>query len=469
MKFKILHNTDRQPHERLVLLFAGWGMSERPFQDLTMPGYDVAVVWDYRDMSAPWTGEITGYGEIALVAWSFGVHAAARFMASQPGLPVTARIAVNGTRFTSDDTRGIPQSIFQGTLSSLNERNLTKFHMRMCGGGAAYRAFANAAPQRDVRELREELQAFDTSPAQELLWDKAFISRGDLIIPPSNQHAAWSGEAVETIDVDGAHMPDFNILLRRCLTDKTYVAERFHKAENTYDTNATPQLSHVTRLIDIASHIIDRDIRCMLEIGCGTGRSASLAIDRFFPAQAMLWDLNISGNIEKLASAHQGNTSISWKSCDAETEIRNVADSSVDLLLSASTVQWFNSLPEFLRQTARVLAPGGYAVISTYGDRTMHEIHSSAGSECRFPTIGTVRKAIPQSLETEHLSEELVTVSYPSPIDVLRHVSLTGVNGIETEGSKTAKACRMLRGYPTAADGSAPLTYHPIYMILKKS
>ena len=145
MNFKILHNTDRQPHERLVLLFAGWGMSERPFQDLTMPGYDVAVVWDYRDMSAPWTGEITGYREIALVAWSFGVHAAARFMASRPDLPVTARIAVNGTRFTSDDTRGIPQSIFQGTLSSLNERNLTKFHMRMCGGGAAYRAFANVA------------------------------------------------------------------------------------------------------------------------------------------------------------------------------------------------------------------------------------------------------------------------------------------------------------------------------------
>ena len=67
---------------RLILLFAGWGMSPRPLDDVSMPGYDVAVVWDYRDMSAPWLEELSGYEETVVVAWSFGVHAASRFMAS---------------------------------------------------------------------------------------------------------------------------------------------------------------------------------------------------------------------------------------------------------------------------------------------------------------------------------------------------------------------------------------------------
>jgi hypothetical protein len=97
----------------------------------------------------------------------------------------------------------------------------------------------------------------------------------------------------------------------------------------------------------------------------------------------------------------------------------------------------------------------------------MREIHSTVGSECRFPGIECVRKAIPHNLEVIHLSEEINIVNFQSPIEVLRHISLTGVNGIENNGDNTAKACRMLRGYPTAPDGTAPLTYHPIYMILR--
>ena len=188
MNFEILNNCHGDtPQKRLILLFAGWSMSARPFAGLTMPGYDIAVAWDYRDMSAPWLETISDYEEIVLVAWSFGVHAAARFLTAHPTLQITARIAVNGTRFTSDDARGIPHDIFQGTLSTLNDRNIIKFHMRMCGGGTAYKAFSSTAPERELGDLRDELQAFDTDPAPKMLWDKAFISRGDLIIPPSNQ------------------------------------------------------------------------------------------------------------------------------------------------------------------------------------------------------------------------------------------------------------------------------------------
>ena len=94
MNFEILNNCHGDtPQKRLILLFAGWSMSARPFAGLTMPGYDIAVAWDYRDMSAPWLKTISDYEEIVLVAWSFGVHAVTGSFTMhlsilhEPGLP----------------------------------------------------------------------------------------------------------------------------------------------------------------------------------------------------------------------------------------------------------------------------------------------------------------------------------------------------------------------------------------------
>lgn len=430
-----------------------------------MPGYDVAVVWDYRDMSCDRLVEIADYREVVVVAWSFGVHAAARFMAGNPQLPITARIAVNGTRFTADDERGIPAAIFRGTLDGLSERSVAKFNMRMCGGSAAYKEFASSAPERDVDELRDELRSFDTEAAPRMLWDKAFVSRGDLIIPPAAQLKAWTGEAVELIEIDGPHLPDFNSLLRRCLTDKSHVERRFRRAERTYDDNASAQSASAARLVDMASgHMSDTPSR-MLEIGCGTGRSTALALERFSPHEALLFDLHVSPQVEDLCRQRAG---ISAVSCDGESAIMGLADSSFDLILSASAVQWLNSLRAFLLQVERTLAHDGIAAISTYGPDTMREIHEAMGTECRFPSLERILRMIPSGLGVIEATEERCTVMYDTPLDVLRHVSHTGVNGLDPEHSGAGVASRLLRNYHVDADGHAPLTYHPIYLILRK-
>lgn len=463
MRFQLLTDTPRSRH--LVLLFAGWGMSPRPLQGVAMPGYDVAVVWDYREMSDGWLEDILDYGEIVVVAWSFGVHAAARFIVAHPQLPVTARIAVNGTRFTADDERGIPRAIFDGTLNGLSERSVAKFNMRMCGGSAAYKEFAASAPERGVDDLREELRSFDTAPARRMLWDKAFVSRGDLIIPPTAQLKAWADEAVEVVEIDGPHLPDFNAILRRCLTDKSHVERRFRKAERTYDENASAQLASARRLVDLASPYVAGTPARMLEVGCGTGRSTALALERFSPREALLFDLHISPQVEALCRTHVG---VSAVGCDGESEISMLDDGRFDLILSASTVQWFNSLRAFLVQVERTLVSGGVAAISTYGPDTMREIHQAVGTECRFPSRRRLMHMLPEWLELVEVIEERCTVVYDTPLDVLRHVSHTGVNGLDPERNGAGVASRLLRNYPVDADGRAPLTYHPIYLILRK-
>ena len=83
-------------------------MDEKPFASLKQEGYRIIVVWDYREPAFPpsLVEKLEQYREIAVIGWSFGVPAATRFLAVHPELPVSARIAVNGTMHPPIGTRG---------------------------------------------------------------------------------------------------------------------------------------------------------------------------------------------------------------------------------------------------------------------------------------------------------------------------------------------------------------------------
>jgi hypothetical protein len=74
---------------------------------------------------------------------------------------------------------------------------------------------------------------------------------------------------------------------------------------------------------------------------------------------------------------------------------------------------------------------------------------------------------IPPSLHTLCFEEEERTLRFGSPLEALRHVKLTGVNALSSDNGG-ARAREVLRLYPAEADGSASLTYNPIYISLKR-
>ena len=90
MKFHVFPAKDNSSHDRALLIFAGWGMDEKPFSRLHLPGYHIIVIWDYRDNRFPDRLERTmeTFGEIAVIAWSFGVPAATDFLLSHRSLQI---------------------------------------------------------------------------------------------------------------------------------------------------------------------------------------------------------------------------------------------------------------------------------------------------------------------------------------------------------------------------------------------
>ena len=98
-------------HSRALLMFCGWGTDASVATMLNFSGYDTIAIWDYRTVSDFDTSLLLRYDEIVVAAWSFGVAAAARFLADNPALSVTRRVAINGTLHPVSDTLGIPEAI----------------------------------------------------------------------------------------------------------------------------------------------------------------------------------------------------------------------------------------------------------------------------------------------------------------------------------------------------------------------
>lgn len=191
------HFIVREGHARLTLFFAGWGMDFRPFLDYRPQGSDFLVCYDYRTLDFD-CSLLRAYREIYLVGWSMGVWAASQVFGGKEY--AMKSIAVNGTNYPVDDSRGIPHALFEGTLNGLTEASLQKFYRRMCGSAEALKRFLERTPGRSVDELKEELSRIGEQsaslPPSSFKWNKAVIGLQDRIFAPDSQLRAFAGSAV---------------------------------------------------------------------------------------------------------------------------------------------------------------------------------------------------------------------------------------------------------------------------------
>lgn len=456
MKQKLTYHSTA--NRQLLLFFAGWGMDANPFETLRRESYDVMVVWDYSTDSFD-TKQLDGYSEICIMAWSFGVYEAATFIRKHPRLPVTRTIAVNGTLSPVDDEKGIPQAIFNGTLENMSERNLAKFYRRMCIDSSVYADFCASAPQRPVDELSHELSVIGAS-AQSAPnfspdeWDVVYISASDRIIPTANQHNAWSGHKnIKTLNA--GHLVDFNEILKHELIDKRLVANRFEGSQNTYDTHATVQKLMAEHLADLTANAIPqgKPVDDMLEIGVGSGLFTRCYLERMTPKRLTLCDL---GNIpESLPGTHIKR--------DGELYVKELPADSFDVVTSASTIQWFNSVGAFMAECHRILHRDGLLSLSTFGPATFKELSRHLSNPLEYPSAEALIHMSTGKFSIIAVEESIETIEFESTAKLLEHMRLTGVNATSSDARSSISAVRNI-----LREGHTSLTYNPIYILLKK-
>ncbi len=455
----IQHNGEK----RLIVIFAGWGMDQRPFLGLERPGYDIMAVWDYRtlDFDPSWT---EGYEEVCVLAWSMGVQAAQLCHNAIAG-KVTARIAVGGTQRPVDDECGIPHEIFSRTLDGLDERSLDRFMRRMCGGAKAYAGFEARRPERDIDGLRHELRAIGERCADDTCaprFDHYLLTARDAIFPPENQRRAFCG--TDIVECDSPHLPDFQHILDNYFIDKSLVSERFGRASESYDANAEAQaliadyMANLLRDTDSRA-ILSRKDADVLEVGCGTGL-LSRRIAAMKPSARLTYH-----DISPVAP--QGIDARTYKCCDAETSMLTQPAKSLDMIISASTMQWFNSPERFVERSIKALRPGGILAVSTFGRGNMPETAEASGVGLHLCGADIWREAVAAMPDAEIMQISTLSMQcrFDTAIDALRHISLTGVNAISRSGGNARSiAGRMLPD----ENGQYTITYEPLFILLRK-
>lgn len=461
---------------RLIVLFLGWGMDASPFRHLARSGFDILALWDYTGLDRPgsWERDMAelasvcgGYDEVVIVAWSYGVRIASGFLESwNASLPVTLTLAVNGTPMHVDEQYGIPPAIFDGTLQRLAEPTIRKFYRRMFSSSEAFANFMEYKPDRSVESLKSELEVFARLKPLDAgaVWNVALIDDADLIFPSAAQRAFWPSEKALTLGSQG-HFPDFQSILDRFTVDKSLVGRRFSAARETYRRGASVQRRVAESLWSRVEPLIEgkRDFGRIIEVGAGTGvltelYEMALTCGGCRWSSLELWDL----------AEHFGMlpSNASWLTCDAETCIRSVEPDSVNLLLSSSTLQWFHSPERFMAEAYRVLRKGGIAAFALYGEGTFSQLRELTGVSLRYPSLATLKAALPADAIIEVGETESISMDFASPKELLRHLRETGVNGA-TEPSP-ALALRIARHYPASPDGRYRLSYCPLYLIFRK-
>lgn len=468
---EISFTTDRSS-DKLIIIFLGWGMEPSALAGVTKPAYDIVAVSDYRTVGQPdaWA-ELArlaaGYGEVVIVAWSFGVRAAADFLLNaENGLTITRRIAVNGTPAHIHDRMGIPEAIFKGTLANLSESTLRKFRRRMFASADAFAEFQSRDLKRTFDSLREELELFGhLAPVTDgnALFDIAVTGGQDAIFPPAGQLAYWGVDKVD-FQPGMPHFPDFDMILRRHVIDKALVAERFSASSATYRDNAPVQTRVAARLWEYAAPYASGALDAggpVLEVGVGKGLLTQTYAPVVDSRRMMLWD------IADMDSTLLPEGAV-VRQCDAEVSVRELADNSLSMLLSASTIQWFNNPEEFIRQGCRKLLPGGMLAVASFGPKTFREISDVTGTGLRYPDPEALARIARESGCRVAVSHEETSVQrFGSPRELLRHLKLTGVNAVSRGGGETAAAMRLLKSLGQSASEPA-LTYQPVYLVAIK-
>lgn len=457
MKAEITSSTGAS---RLIIIFAGWAMDARPFRSLKRRGYDIAVVWDYTSPEIDWSFA-ESYGEVCIVAWSLGVAVAdvATGITAPLEDRITLRLAVNGTTTPIDDTRGIPGAVFRGTAANLCGRSLQKFYLRTAG--ARRQEFMAVAPERTVESAAAELDVFlrgELYPANPRPrgWSRAVVSSGDAVFPPENMIRAWESVPVDV--ADAPHWPDFQTILNHYIIDKENTAGRFAAGASSYDSNATVQRSIAQSLLSKAREALGADAPArILEVGCGTGILTRLVAESFGGAELEMWDLCPAPWLGELGLVRSG---------DAEVMVRRTEAAAYGMVISASTIQWFNSPGHFLGRCSRALTPGGILAVSTFGPDNLCELSRHTGLGLPTMALEQWKKLKIDGLTLVGADQEHIQLRFDGPMDIFRHLKKTGVNSLGSNSTAMLrKALNQMS--PAGDDGGFELTYHPIYLIYK--
>lgn len=249
------------------------------------------------------------------------------------------------------------------------------------------------------------------------------------------------------------------------------IGHHFRRGLASYGTDASVQ-ADVAR--DLAAQITaiapPQGFATAFEFGCGTGFLTKELLARLTVGHWLINDLvaETAEYVAPLFDQHQTG----WAFLPGPVQDLRLPPR-LDLIASASTIQWVADTPSLLAKLAGSLAAGGWLALASYAPGHFHELqdYGLAASTMSYHTPGDWRAMLPSGLRLHNITHRPRTLQFANPRDVLRHLRRTGVNGGArgrwSRGDLAAFEADYTRRFSDDT-GSVTLTYAPILLLAQK-
>lgn len=243
---------------------------------------------------------------------------------------------------------------------------------------------------------------------------------------------------------------------------KTTIAKRFGTAMKSYDDHAHAQKHICQTLAKLLASLPALSPSRILEIGAGTGQLTRQLSPLYGGA---IWDISdlcfVLPHLPKnlsLGTFYQG---------DFEKSPLQSAKQRYELIVSASTVQWFDDPQGFVTSCHRLLKDGGYLLVSTFSPDNLWQIKTLTGVGLSYPSLDDWRTFL-NDFKLLTLYERPIVLHFDTPKQLLIHLKKTGVTGLGTAWTKS-RLTQFYSDYERhRTKNGLALTYAPIYILAQK-
>ena len=235
------------------------------------------------------------------------------------------------------------------------------------------------------------------------------------------------------------------------MIDKSLVKKRFSKSLKTYDDNAIVQKQMAEKLIDF---LPKKEFKSVLEIGCATGLLTKQINSKISFSEFSANDIVVE------AENYVKNIIPNFEFINGDIEEIKL-DKKYDLIISNACLQWCTNIEETILKLKNSLNEDGVLAVSVFGKDNLKELNEILNIPVK--TVDTTK--LPKNTL---VVEETVNMFFDSPIDVLRHIKLTGANAIkEMKLTKSILKDFEEKYYEKfALKNRVQLTYNPVYLII---
>ncbi len=211
--------------------------------------------------------------------------------------------------------------------------------------------------------------------------------------------------------------------------DKKAIIRNFSRYAHLYDNYSDIQRESAVGLLDCVK---GKNIKNILEIGCGTGHLTVALIDKFKGARIKA--LDISPKMVGIAKKKLKNSGVEFFSADGE---EFSPAEKFDLIVSHACFQWFNDLDRALEKCKGLLKENGEVVFSAFGPLTFCELNFSLKAILKSPFIQAefflnkpgLKLTLSRHFGKVKIREARYEEEFLSLNDLLRKIKYSGIRG----------------------------------------